>query len=149
MQKYITITVLLITILSIQYAIVASSGVGEDPIIRKSNEKMSIDWNEASTSASGSYLPPGCKCVDTSDPCKFECNCECDITSGHCDAGCCCDTDCYSSETKDFEENSNDGCSNQAETNPFMCYDSTSISANGEVYGMRQTNPLDGVMCVF
>ena len=68
MQKYITITVLLITILSIQYAIVASSGVGEDPIIRKSNEKMSIDWNEASTSASGSYLPPGCKCVDTSDP---------------------------------------------------------------------------------
>lgn len=148
MQKYITITVLLITTLSIQYAIVASSGVGEDPIIRKSNEKMSIDWNEASTSASGSYLPPGCKCVDTSDPCKFECNCDCDITSGHCDAGCCCDTDCYSSETKDFEELSNDGCSNQAETNPFMCYDSTSISANGEVYGMRQTNPLDGVMCV-
>jgi len=128
-------------LLPIVNASVAGTG---DAYIRKDNEKMVINWEFASNYEE-SYTPPGCKCVDTSSVCKFECGCECDATPGHCDAGCCCDHDCSSAEKSDFNQTANAGCLNEEETKSHMCYDS-SVQVNPS-YGM-QTHPLDGVMCV-
>ena len=123
------------------------SGGTEDAFIMEDNAKLPILWNQA-TNAQVDFTPPGCKCVDTSSVCKFECGCECDVTAGHCDAGCCCDSECTAGEAMDFNQTAYDGCKNKEEINSFMCYDASNVQVNTPSYGMQTSSPLDGVMCV-
>ena len=112
------------------------SGGTEDAFIMEDNAKLPILWNQA-TNAQVDFTPPGCKCVDTSSVCKFECGCECDVTAGQCDAGCCCDSECTAGEAMDFNQTAYDGCKNKEEINSFMCYDASNVQVNAPSYGMR------------
>ncbi len=123
------------------------SGGTEDAFIMEDNAKLPILWNQA-TNAQVDFTPPGCKCVDTSSVCKFECGCECDVTAGQCDAGCCCDSECTAGEAMDFNQTAYDGCKNKEEINSYMCYDASNVQVNAPSYGMQTHSPLDGVMCV-
>ena len=119
-------------------AVLVSAVIGgtEDAFIMEDNAKLPIVWDQA-TNAQNDFTPPGCKCVDTSSVCKFECGCECDVTAGHCDAGCCCDSECTAGEAMDFNQTAYDGCKNKEEISPFMCYDASNVQVNAPSYGMQ------------